>query len=538
MFKKIENEKEGKEKMKEKTNQGITLIALVVTIIILLLLASISISVVLGNNGLIEMVKKATDEHKEIEENEDKVFENLLEQIESQTGTSGNGELTITMTTNTPQQGDKYKLSEAIVYEIVVENTGDIAITDIEVLEELTGKLWEIEYLEPEESKTYKVDHIVTEEDILKGKINNKVTATGTYIGTEETEIKAEVTIENKIEPPNAHLNILIGEESTPANGATYSLGESITYSITVKNDGNLTITNIAVTDELTGDEWSIETLAPGGSKTLTPTAKYVVTEDDALAGSVLNVAIAEGQANGVEWVEVNSGVSRVPVQYHEPSLFVRCTVSDSGKSYKLGETVNCDIEVINNGNATIKDITISDPLTGNEFSIESLEPNGKQTFTSEYTITEDDILQGSAYGIYTATGTDSNGDDVSDEDEYRILTEEINSHLKVKVVPTSRPANGRRYELLETITYSITVTNDGNLALMDITVECELTGDAWTIEYLAPGESETYTAEYWVTEAEVSAGKVDNRVVVTAMSPDPDNPEVGAEGSCTENLN
>ena len=40
-------------------NSGITLIALVVTIIVLLILASVSISVVLGDNGLIQMAKEA-----------------------------------------------------------------------------------------------------------------------------------------------------------------------------------------------------------------------------------------------------------------------------------------------------------------------------------------------------------------------------------------------------------------------------------------------------------------------------------------------
>jgi uncharacterized repeat protein (TIGR01451 family) len=39
---------------------------------------------------------------------------------------------------------------------------------------------------------------------------------------------------------------------STPANGAGYILGEEITYKITVTNDGNLTITDITLTDELT----------------------------------------------------------------------------------------------------------------------------------------------------------------------------------------------------------------------------------------------------------------------------------------------
>ena len=42
-----------------KKENGITLVALVVTIVVLLILAGVSISLVLGNNGLINKTKEA-----------------------------------------------------------------------------------------------------------------------------------------------------------------------------------------------------------------------------------------------------------------------------------------------------------------------------------------------------------------------------------------------------------------------------------------------------------------------------------------------
>ena len=69
-------------------------------------------------------------------------------------------------------------------------------------------------------------------------------------------------------------------------------LGETITYRITVTNDGNVTLRNVVVTDELTGAEWTIESLAPGASRDFT--TSYVVTEKDVGAGKVVNVAVAE----------------------------------------------------------------------------------------------------------------------------------------------------------------------------------------------------------------------------------------------------
>ena len=48
---------------KSKQEQGITLIALVVTIIVLLILAGVTISAVLGENGLVQKAKQATQVH-------------------------------------------------------------------------------------------------------------------------------------------------------------------------------------------------------------------------------------------------------------------------------------------------------------------------------------------------------------------------------------------------------------------------------------------------------------------------------------------
>ena len=48
---------------KQKTNQGITLIALVITIIVLLILAGISISMAIGQNGIVTQAQNAVSSH-------------------------------------------------------------------------------------------------------------------------------------------------------------------------------------------------------------------------------------------------------------------------------------------------------------------------------------------------------------------------------------------------------------------------------------------------------------------------------------------
>ena len=78
-----------------------------------------------------------------------------------------------------------------------------------------------------------------------------------------------------------------------PADGEVFRTGETIKYEITVTNDGTQTLTDIVVKDELTGDEWTIDSLKAGKTKTFK--AEYVVTEADGANGSVTNVATASG---------------------------------------------------------------------------------------------------------------------------------------------------------------------------------------------------------------------------------------------------
>ena len=144
---------------------------------------------------------------------------------------------------------------------------------------------------------------------------------------------------------------------STPANGEAYVLGETITYVIEAVNTGNLTITDITVTDELTGDEWTIASLAPGAFQTFE--TSYVVTEADILAGSVLNVATAKGTSPDPDEPEVpvEPGEEEEPTEDKNGHLTVykETTGSDANNDgvYEEGETILYLIRVVNDGNLT-----------------------------------------------------------------------------------------------------------------------------------------------------------------------------------------
>ena len=162
-------------------------------------------------------------------------------------------------------------------------------------------------------------------------------------------------------------------------------------------------------------------------------------------------------------------------------------------------------------------------------WTIASLAPGANEKFETSYVVTEADILAGEVLNVATGKGTspDPEKPDVPVKPgEDPEPTDKKNGHLTINKVSTSEPANGEDYDFGETITYLVTVVNDGNLTLTDITVTDALTGDEWTIDSLAPGAEQSFETSYTVTAADVEAGNVVNVATGTGTSPDPDHPE------------
>ena len=84
--------------------------------------------------------------------------------------------------------------------------------------------------------------------------------------------------------------------KSSNATAAT-TVGDTITYSFKVTNNGTVTITSFVVTDPLVGlsavNCGAPVSLAPGATHTCTAT--YVVTQADVDAGVIRNKATVDG---------------------------------------------------------------------------------------------------------------------------------------------------------------------------------------------------------------------------------------------------
>ncbi len=122
--------------MESKKQTGITLVALVVTIVVLLILAGVSISLVLGQNGLISNAKDARDKTLESEKQESISLNNASDYIKQTAGVSAS-EITKDdygkVVTNYNADGKTWEIfyaDDSNIYLITRENCGSQSLND------------------------------------------------------------------------------------------------------------------------------------------------------------------------------------------------------------------------------------------------------------------------------------------------------------------------------------------------------------------------------------------------------------------------
>ncbi|WP_188504108.1 DUF7507 domain-containing protein, partial [Parapedobacter pyrenivorans] len=194
-------------------------------------------------------------------------------------------------------------------------------------------------------------------------------------------------------------------------------------YTITVTNTGNVTLSNVNVTDPLTGFNQTIASLGPDGVATFTTT--YTVAQADLDNGSVLNVATATGEdpdGDPVGPEDPTDGEVTTPGTQVPAFTLVKALTGINGDaattSYSaVGDELEYTITVTNTGNVTLSDIEVEDALTGLSETIASLVPGAMETFITIYTITPADLENGSFVNTATAAGEGPNGDTVEPDD-------------------------------------------------------------------------------------------------------------------------
>ena len=316
-------------------------------------------------------------------------------------------------------------------------------------------------------------------------------------------------TIPIKVSPLTADPSLKV-TKSIDMETETYSaVGQVINYTITVENTGNVTLTDITVTDPtatITGGS-PIASLAPG--ETATATASYTVTQADLDAGEITNTATASTVYNG-ETIADDDSITIPAVA----GPFLKVTKSaDVESCNEAGQVINYTITVENTGNVTLTDITVTDPtatITGGS-PIASLAPGETATATASYTVTQADLDAGEITN--TATASTVYDDETITDDDSVTIPAAAGPSLKVE-----KSSEGTYKEAGDLITYYVKVANTGNVTLTGIQVRDDMLGLNETIDSLAPGESRTFTGTYMVKESDFLEGNLVNTASALAV--------------------
>ena len=182
----------------------------------------------------------------------------------------------------------------------------------------------------------------------------------------------------------------------------------------------------------------------------------------------------------------------------------------------QVGDVIGYTIVVTNTGNVTLDNVLITDPLSGLLETIAILNPSEAATYTTTYTVTQSDIDRGNITNVASATGNDPAGAIVEDSDE-AVVSMDAMPGIEISKVADKDIVIAAN----ELITYTIVVTNTGNVSLSNAAITDPLTGLVETIPSLDPQESYTTTTVYTVTMSDVDQlDEVVNTAYVSVANP------------------
>ena len=185
-----------------------------------------------------------------------------------------------------------------ISYTFAVTNTGYLTLTNVTVTDPLVTVVGgPLASLAPgvTDTTTFSASYAITQADIDAGEVYNTALANGTPPSGPDVTDDDDHT-EPITQGPAIEL-IKDGSLDVGADGVA-TPGDVISYTFAVTNTGNVTLTNVTVTDPLvTVVGGPLASLAPGVTDTTTFSASYAITQADIDAGEVYNTALAQRHA-------------------------------------------------------------------------------------------------------------------------------------------------------------------------------------------------------------------------------------------------
>ena len=358
-------------------------------------------------------------------------------------------------------------------------------------------------------------NYIVTAADAGAGSVTNIGSATSTQVVGPITN-SVNTPVLPTPAPAMTVAKVLTGTVDNDASGSV-TPGDRLNYSVTATNTGNIPLANLVVSDNHFAATNTCTPVAVGGTCVLL--GNYIVTAADAGAGSVTNTGSAtSSQVVGPITNSVNTPVLPTPAPAMKVvKVLANNADGDSSGSVTESDVLTYSVTATNTGNIPLTNVVVTDLLTTPSTITCTNVAVGANCFLSgTYTVTRADVKAATINNTGSATSTQVVGPITSTLNTAVVGTPQM---TVLKTLPRNADSDGSGTVTQgDVLTYKVTATNTGNIALTNVVVTDPLTVPSTiTCTPVAIGATCVLSGTYTVTAADVSSGTISNTGSATA---------------------
>ena len=328
-------------------------------------------------------------------------------------------DLTILKTANKTEISAPQK----ITYEISVENTGNTSLTEVVLTDLFAGGVTYISgdtdndaEIDIDETWIYSADYDATQADVDAGVDLVNIAS----VNTNETEPKQDTAATIIADEPG----LILTKQGTFIDGNQNGLaevGEIIEYIFIVENTGNVTLTNVMVSDPKVDVQGGSATIVVGNTDNSTFTGEYILTQTDIDNGKVDNTATATSDESDPDSDDETTILSQGASFTMTKTAEITTDVDNDGLA-DLNDVVTYSFSVTNTGNLTLSNVEIQDPMYSNSnavCTIPQLSPGEtiSDLCSFDYVTTKNDVDNGSIVNTASVTAKDPDDNEVAETD-------------------------------------------------------------------------------------------------------------------------
>ena len=471
--------------------------------------------------------------------------------------------------TKAAQQAVYHNQGDVVIYNLILTNTGNVTIYDINTVDANADAGSVIPSFIPAlavgQSVTLTASHTVTAADVLAGEVINQATAVGesftdVFIRTNSDDPSTALPNDATVVAVTSQADLVTVKTD---NSNIYVAGNNVVYTITVVNNGPGNAVNVTIQDALppgiTVMDWtsSLGTSGTGALSEIVPlflnggAVTYTVTiaVPAAYTGNLTNTAVVTSDTFDPD--TTCTQCTDIDLPFIAPKADLVTVKTDNQNYYLAGSNVVYTITVTNNGPDDAANVTVQDALPQG-ITVMNWTNSLGTTGSGALTDTTPLLANGASivYTVTIAVPDDYTGNltntavvnsDTFDPDTTcaQCTDVDLETIIPKADLVTIKTDNKEYYVAGNNVVYTITVTNNGPDDAANVTVQDDLpqgilvmnwtsslgtsgSGSLFeTVPLLLNGESLIYTVTVAVPANFI--GNLTNTAVVNSDTLDPD---------------